>query len=425
MHARLSSGHKMVEQTVPVSADRDFTGRIQLHNLEPGTEQHVAIWFTRDGHAGPEHSVRFVTPPARDHAAPVTFVFGGDVSGQNVCRDATDGLAAFSVMSNSRYDFLIALGDMIYADDVCLEQGYYGNRQVPGTFGPATDIAGYWAHWRYNREDLHHTNALAKAGYYPVWDDHEVVNDAGPQHDTRQQPPYNPDVHLMPIGLRAFLDYNPIGDGESNQLYRSARWGKHLELFLLDTRQFRDANALPDTGRQPKTMLGAKQLAWLIKHVSESDATWKIVVSSVPISIPTGDSWADSGRYGGFEREIHDLLNTFAQVDVRGLLWLTTDVHFAAAFRYRPHPKHPTWTTHELITGPMNARLFPTRAFDDSLGTERLMFHGPPDADTVRNWDEAKHWMNFGRVEIAADGRLRAHVISASGEILYTLDLEA
>jgi hypothetical protein len=131
-----------------------------------------------------------------------------------------------------------------------------------------------------------------------VWDDHETQNDAGPHNQTLPDAPSEP--RLAPARA-AYVDYQPIVDAE--RLYRSARWGRHLEVFFLDTRSYRDANADPDTGAYPKTMLGEAQRRWLIGGLVRSKATWKVVVSSVPLSIPTGgDGWADGGTRQGFER---------------------------------------------------------------------------------------------------------------------------
>ena len=69
---------------------------------------------------------------------------------------------------------------------------------------------------------------------------------------------------------------------------------------MLDTRQYRDANIADDSADRPKTMLGREQLTWLKESLAASDATWKVIVSSVPMSIPTGfpasggrDGWAN------------------------------------------------------------------------------------------------------------------------------------
>ena len=261
-------------------------------------------------------------------------------------------------------DVFVGLGDMIYADNACESTGRYGNPQLGGV-GIAVDLPSFWAHWRYNRGDSASQRLLAGTSYVGVWDDHEVVNDFGPLTDAPTTPPYS-GAHLLPLGLEAFLDYTPIETAPT--LYRSLRWGQHLELFVLDTRRYRDANFAPDTGAQPKSMLGAEQLAWLKEGLASSDATWKVIVSSVPMSIPTGfpptngrDGWADFDQTTGFERELLDILRFLQERGIDDSIWITTDVHFAEVFRYRPFADDPAFTVHELATGPLNAGIFPNR----------------------------------------------------------------
>jgi alkaline phosphatase D len=267
--------------------------------------------------------------------------------------------------------------------------------------------------------------------YYAIWDDHEVVNDFGPLHDTRTNPPYTPGVHLLPVGLKSFLDYNPIVPAASTpkRLYRSVRWGKHLELFILDTRQYRDANLAQDSAQYPKTMLGREQLVWLKESLQASDATWKVIVSSVPMSIPTGfppelgrDGWGNYDQATGFEHELADVLRFAKDNGARNLAFITTDVHFAEVFRYTPFADDPSFRVHEVVTGPLNAGLFPNRAYDDSLGTESLFFYGPDAA--VTSWAQAKPWMNFGVARVDAQGRLTLSVNKIDGEPVYTLTLD-
>ena len=56
-------------------------------------------------------------------------------------------------------------------------------------------------------------------------------------------------------GAQAFRDYAPVTWSRRDGLYRTVRWGRNLELFFLDERSFRSANAdanhvcdNPDTG---------------------------------------------------------------------------------------------------------------------------------------------------------------------------------
>jgi alkaline phosphatase D len=102
------------------------------------------------------------------------------------------------------------MADNIYADGTCEEDGIHGNKQIPGDFLLSATLEDFWAHWKYSKEDDSYRNLLSSMAYYIVWDDHEVVNNFGPFFDTRDAAPYTSGEHLMPMGLQAYLDYNPI-----------------------------------------------------------------------------------------------------------------------------------------------------------------------------------------------------------------------
>lgn len=393
-----------------VDAKHDLTQRIVLDGLAPGSEHAYRV---RCGN-GPAVSGSFRTAPRPSDAAAVRFAFGGDVGGQNVCRDAARGYPVFAIMAERAPDFFVALGDMVYADGSCLPVGALGNAQVAGP-PPASDVESYRAHWRYNRADAASQRLLASTTYYAVWDDHEVRDDFGP-------PP-----ELYEAGEAAYRDWAPMED--ATPLHRSFRWGRHVELFILDTRSHRDPNAAPDTGPDPKTLLGANQRAWLEAGLSASTATWKVVVSSVPMSIPTGgsarDGWANGGGPGGFERELVAILRAAARARVRGLVWITTDVHFATGFRYRPFPDAPDFVVHEIASGPLAAGMFPKDDLDRTLRPERLFMHGPRAGQRPISFDAALQWFNFALVEIDADGRLEATIVDATGRPRHRLTLAA
>jgi alkaline phosphatase D len=86
---------------------------------------------------------------------------------------------------------------------------------------------------------------------------------------------FNSETELLPTGRQAFFEYWPIDTHESvtgsdpHRIYRSFRWGKHLEVFLLDTRQYRSPNSMPES--KDKTMLGQKQLSWLKDFLAASE----------------------------------------------------------------------------------------------------------------------------------------------------------
>jgi len=429
LRVRVSGGgHARVER-LQVRASDNYAGQLVLRGLKTDTEYRYQVGSKREDSLS---RGSFRTAPDDDAAERVRLAFGGDVAGQNVCRDASEGFPIMDTIRRVRPDVFVGLGDMIYADNACDPVGRYGNAQVPGGFGPAADLTAFWAHWRYNRADRASQRLLASTSYVGVWDDHEVVNDFGPLSDIRSAPPYTPGVHLLPIGLEAFLDYTPIAVAKNTpkRLYRSLRWGKHLELFVLDTRQYRDANIAADSADRPKTMLGREQLTWLKESLAASDATWKVIVSSVPMSIPTGfppaggrDGWANFDQNTGFEQELLDILRFLEQGGIVNTVWITTDVHFAEAFRYRPFASNPAFVVYELATGPLNAGIFPLRDVDPTLNPEVLNFFGPPSAEAVTSWEEAKRWLNFGTLELDRRGNLTAEIVNTAGQTRFSLTL--
>jgi alkaline phosphatase D len=217
----------------------------------------------------------------------------------------------------------------------------------------------------------------------------------------------------MEAGRRAFLDYFPIvpPPEEPGRLYRRFRWGALLEVFILDTRQYRSPNTEPDG--PGKTMLGATQRRWLVESVAASDAVWKVVVSSVPLSVPTGgrihDSWSNAGPRGapqehgtGFAVERDGILRILRQRGVKNLVVLASDVHHAELIRHHPTPE---WSFHEFIAGPLSADPGSPRPLDAALTPRSLWSLGGT--------------ANFGHVEIDATG-LQVRVVDALGQTRFS-----
>jgi alkaline phosphatase D len=427
MHVRAKGGGQSLHVTAWVTEAHDFSGKLTLNALSPGTDYEYSVWFSSDERdAAPGDAAlsggHFRTAPPSGADLPITFGWSGDLGGLNACRDVKEGYPVFRPMDGRRLDFFVGLGDMIYGDQGCTAHGFYGNAQIPTPVAESATLRAYWAHWKYNREDDGLRRLLASTAYFGVWDDHEVVNDFSPDDDWHRFPPYTIGASLLPLGRRALLDYSPIFEDPSapDRLYQSYRWGRHLELIVLDTRSYRDPNPAPDLPGHPKTMLGAAQRSWFEGVVTRSNATWKVVVSSVPISIPTGrggtaghDGWANYDIDAGYERELEAMWRTFRDRGVKNLVWITTDVHFATGFAYHPFPETPSFIVYEFSAGPLGAMLLPTHAVDESFHPERLFFFGSP--EQPHSFEEATHFMNWGRIAIDRSGDLTASIIDGLG----------
>ncbi len=113
-------------------------------------------------------------------------------------------------------------------------------------------------------------------------------------------------------------------------------------------------------------MLGAAQLAWLERALTRSRATWKIVACDMPIGLVVADGTAFEAFANGDpdvlgrEHEIAHLLGVLRQRRVRNVVWITADVHYAAAHEYHPSRARftdfdPFW---EFVAGPLHAGTF-------------------------------------------------------------------
>ncbi len=333
--------------------ERDFTSIVRLEGLAPATRYRYRI-LTADaeGQGGFQASAREAGAGSfRTAAGPmthesVTFLWSGDIGGQQHCRDEQTGYAIFDPMRRVEPAFVLLLGDTIYGDDRCPSPP-----NVPGSDFLAATLDDYRTKHRYQRGDRFLQQLLASVPVYVTWDDHEVGNNFSG--------PYEP---LMPVGRQALLEYWPIGmlPEDPYRLYRSVRWGADLELFILDTRQYRSLNAEPDGER--KTMLGKVQRDWLLERLARSTATWKVIATSVPLATPKAgsrmapgnDSWARGADGTGFQTELNLIVNELLARRIRNVVWLATDVHFAQVNAYDPDGDGRV-DFHEFISGPLAA----------------------------------------------------------------------
>lgn len=331
--------------------ETDFTLAISIEGLTPATRYRFYVVAGIKGREGVPTEARvampgeFTTLPDMKSHAPVTFAWSGDLGGQGRCRRGAAGYPIFDVMRAQSLEFFLFLGDTIYGDELCPSPP-----NEPGADFRATNLAEYRARHRDQRGAAALRRFLANVPVSVIWDDHEVRNDFAGSFDSQ-----------MPAGRQALREYWPIrvAPEDPHRLYRAVRAGADLELFILDTRQYRSRNA--DQDGPAKTMLGERQLQWLLKGLTESTATWKVIVSSVPLSIPKGgdgvsgyDGWAGGLGGPGFERERQVIVDAILGRKVKHVVFLAGDVHYVQANAYDPNGDG-TPDFHEFIAGPLSA----------------------------------------------------------------------
>jgi alkaline phosphatase D len=340
---------------ISTSAERDFTAQVSLANLTPHT-RFLYRMYVPGKRQGPV--CEFVTAPLPNDPVPVTFVIGGDT------RQNFRPFSIMEFMRSAQPDFFVYLGDTIYAD-----KGQ-----------TAMTLPDYWGKYVENRDGFAQ-RLLAATSLFVMWDDHEVENNFTRTH------------RRLPIGRQAFFDYWPIrhSQEEPYRLYRSFKWGKGVEVFLLDGRQYRD----PET----KTLLGLEQKHWLLQQLAASSATFKFIVSPVPFSDPREDKW------GEYPEERDEILNTIQENKIPGVIFLAGDVHHAAV-SHMPHDPD----VREFIFGPLAA---PMNYTISRLEPRFEFFH------------EASQ--NYGKVTVYLDGPTPSVLVEwfdVTNRLLYQVEVE-
>ena len=131
------------------------------------------------------------------------------------------------------------------------------------------------------------------------------------------------------------------------------------------------------------------------------------------------------GRPLGRELEIARLLRFIHRQKIQNVVWVTGDVHYAAAHHYDPERAQfkdfaPFW---EFVAGPLHAATGGPAALDDTFGPE-VRFNGVPSTLTTYP-GPAGGLQFFGVVNIAAATRvMTVSLHNLTGSTIYSIDLE-
>ena len=300
--------------TAEASPDRDFTVKVDVRGLKPGTTYYYR--FEADGEP---------SPVGRTRTLPV-----GDVKKLR--------FAAVSC-SNFELGFFNAYREIARHDDLdaVLHLGDYIYEYGPGLTGYTTPAAAlglvpkprdkklepreeivaleqYRARHALYKTDRDLQKLHAGAAVINIWDDHEVANDAwrdgAENHDPDTEGKYQARKRA---GIRAFYEWLPIrepsdGDpfdpdtGNPDDLYRVFDFGDLARLVMIDTRQAgRDEQlsgaqlidvytGVPPQGPfpkdvrgsgKPRQLVGNQQAGWIEKRLVESEQTWQLIGNQV------------------------------------------------------------------------------------------------------------------------------------------------
>jgi alkaline phosphatase D len=424
----------------------DFTCRTVLTDLPAGQRIFYRVLFQdlSDLRTWSEPvSGSFSTPSAgpRD----ITLAWSGDTVGQGWgINPVWGGLRMYDTMRRAQPDVFINVGDTIYADqplreEVALDDGtIWKNVVTEAKSRVAQTLADYRGCYQYNLSDDHMRQFIAEVPQIVMWDDHEVRDnwywERRQDNDARYA--VKSVALLAARGRRAFFEYNPlplVGD-DPERVYRSLSLGPLVEVFALDMRSYRGANSENRQTAMDATsaFLGPAQLRWLKDGLTRSRAVWKIVAADMPLGLVVSDgptnfeavANGDAGAPLGRELEIADLLRHLKSHRVRNVVWITADVHYAAAHRYDPARARftefdPFW---EFVAGPLNAGTFGPGRLDPTFGPEAVFVGVPPGMKQGRPPSEGLQF--FGTLKVDARHRtLTVSLHNVAGQIVHTESL--
>lgn len=265
-----------------VDSARDFTQRFALDHLEPETTYYYAVEMAREpsgsSRRGPIGIFRTAPPP--DSWRKVAFAIS--TCEHYVCQDHPDGYRSYHSMKNLNPAFLVSTGDSVYYDN-----------EPP--FANTVPVARFHWHRMYSLTSIQ--GFFQSSPGYWMKDDHDTLcNDCWPTMNAPRSSPLT-----FSEGQQIFFDEVPMGE----RTYRHYKWGKAVEIWMMEGRDFRSPNTMPDG--PGKTIWGKKQKKWFQRTVLQSDADFLILISPDPIVGPDRKNKHDNHSNAAFATEGNEI----------------------------------------------------------------------------------------------------------------------
>ena len=315
------------------SARDDYTCKVGMKDLQPDTKYFYQVMI--DGEAisvTPAPSFRTAMESETSSRYSFSVGFGGGANNRPRNEHIWDTIRQWNPHS------FLFLGDNTYfniPDDPAHQKYFFYRRQSRPEFQRLT----------------------ASTAMYFIWDDHDFAgNDShgGPCVNT---PAWKKDV-VLPIFKQNSV--NPsYGQSGNPGCYFSFSIGD-VDFFMLDTRYYRE-----DPMHAHASMLGPVQREWLLNELESSDATFKILASSIPwkYGVKGGNQISDTfdrrqpgtwDVWEGFPFERTAIFNFIEEEEIEGVFLMSADRHRSDAYvinRPRGYDFYEAMTSHLTKSG--------------------------------------------------------------------------
>ena len=227
----------VVRQIARAAPIRDYCAKRVVKGLKPGEQ----YWYRFATRGGSSPVGRFRTALPADSAEPVRIGFFSCQKWHQGFFTAHQGLAA-----EEDLDLVVSLGDYVY-EEPAVNRVVAGREDKTGALrdGDVQSLSEYREKYRLYQSDEHLRAMHAAHPVVAIWDDHEAEDDyAGVNEGDALRERRISFEGRKRAGYLSFFEHLPMTRFRDDgfRLYRSLRIGQ-VEMFLLDTRQYRDALA--------------------------------------------------------------------------------------------------------------------------------------------------------------------------------------
>jgi len=281
---------KKVESSwTPVDENKNFTLQWRIGNLMPDTKYVVDIEARKNSKSKVSDRVSgsFRTPPEPDSVRVINFCI---VTCHDYPRrdDSINGHKIYRNMLQVFPDFLVHTGDVEYYDK-------------PAPFALTEELMRF--KWDRIFALPYQRDFYRQVTTYFMKDDHDVLRDDA-----------YPGMKYGTVSWERGLEIFDKEQFPSNDLpYKTIRWGKDLQIWLMEGRNYRSKNSDPDG--PGKTIWGREQKEWLFETLKESDAVFKLLITPAPILGPDRDNKRDNYSNSVFSYEGNEIREFLKQFD--------------------------------------------------------------------------------------------------------------
>lgn len=284
------------------TGESDYTAQWKLQGLKPATT-YTTIVEAQTSEGTPSAVIRgaFQTAPKKVDTKPIKFCI-------TTCHDfirrddGMNGHKIYPAMKKIKPDFVVHAGDIEYYDKP--DPWALTQSLMRFKWGRIFSLPN-------NRDFYNRTTS------YFIKDDHDTLaNDSWPGQT------YG--AVTFEEGVRLF---NKEQFPSHPTRYQNIRWGRDLEIWILEGRDYRSPNNMADG--PAKTILGEKQKAWLFSTLESSEAKYKLICSPTPIVGPDRKNKKDNHANDIFAFEGKQLRERLAKVP--GVIVFCGDRHWQYA----------------------------------------------------------------------------------------------